>query len=178
MWNQVSVDNGGNTVQAGNEITLTPVGLIRTSAADDEVRQALEGLEATVEIFPEFREALDGLEGYSHIFVLSYLHRLRPDQVGPLKVKPRGLLKRGFKLEELPLVGVFSIDSPTRPNPIGLSLVRLLRIEGTRLFVSGLDLFDGTPVIDIKPYRSDRSTQDFKMPEWYTKLFAKVGKDF
>ncbi len=161
-----------------DEITLKPVGVIRTSAADEAVRQALEGLEATVEIFSEFHEALDGLEGYSHIFVLSYLHKLRPDQTGPLKVKPRGLLKRGFKLEELPLVGVFSIDSPTRPNPIGLSLVRLLRMEGTQLYVAGADLFDGTPVLDIKPYRSDRSAQNFTMPEWYTRLFEKIGKDF
>jgi tRNA-Thr(GGU) m(6)t(6)A37 methyltransferase TsaA len=163
---------------AKNEIVLKPIGFIKTSSTDDEVRQALEGVEATVEILPEFAEALEGLEGYSHILVLSYLNKLRPEQIGPLKVKPRGLLKRGFKLDELPTVGVFSIDSPTRPNPIGLSLVKLLRIEGTRLFVAGLDMFSGTPVIDIKPYRSDRSAQDFKLPEWYTKLLAKVGKDF
>lgn len=161
-----------------NEIVLKPIGFIKTSSTDEEVRQSLEGLEATVEILPEFAEALEGLEGYSHIFVLSYLNKLRPEQIGPLKVKPRGLLKRGFKLEELPTVGVFSIDSPTRPNPIGLSLVRLLRIDDIRLFVAGLDLFNGTPVIDIKPYRSDRSAEDFKLPEWYTKLYAKVGKDF
>ncbi len=163
---------------ATNEIVLKPIGFIKTNSTDDEVRQSLEGVEATVEILPEFAEALEGLQGYSHILVLSYLNKLRPEQIGPLKVKPRGLLKRGFKLEELPTVGVFSIDSPTRPNPIALSLVRLLRMEGTRLFVAGLDMFNGTPVVDIKPYRSDRSAEDFKLPEWYTKLYAKVGTDF
>lgn len=174
----MGLDVRGKATPTENEIALKPVGVIRTSATDEEVRRALDGLEATVEIFPEFGEALDGLEGYSHIFVLSYLHKLRPDQIGPLKVKPRGLLKRGFKLEELPLVGVFSIDSPTRPNPIGLSLVRLLRVEGTRLSVAGSDLFNGTPILDIKPYRSDRSAEDFRLPQWYSNLLAKVGTDF
>jgi tRNA-Thr(GGU) m(6)t(6)A37 methyltransferase TsaA len=159
------------------EILLRPVGVVRTSATDEDVRHALDGVDATVEIFSQFGEALDGLDGFSHIFVFSYLHKLRAEQIGPLKVKPRGLLKRGFKLEELPLVGVFSVDSPTRPNQIGLSLVKLVRIEGTRLIVSGLDLFDGTPVLDIKPYRTDRNVADFAVPEWYAKLAEKMGKD-
>ena len=60
----------------------------------------------------------------------------------------------------LPLVGVFSLDSPTRPNPIGLSLVRLLRIEqGRNLVVTGLDYFDGTPIVDIKPYEKKLTLQ-------------------
>ena len=110
-------------MELGNQILLRPVGVVRTDATDDEIRERAGELEATVEVFPEFQNALDGLDGFSHIFVLSYLHELRPDQIGPLKVRPRRLLKAGFKFEELPLVGVFAIDSPTRPNPIGLSLV-------------------------------------------------------
>ena len=58
-------------------------------------------------------------------------------------------------MEELPYVRVFAIDSPTRPNPTGLSLVTLLKIEVNKLSVRGLDSFDGTPVLDIKPYRED-----------------------
>lgn len=119
-----------------------------------------------------------GLEGFSHIFVLSYLHKLRPEQIGPLRIKPRRLLRKGFKIEELPLVGVFAIDSPTRPNPIGLSLVRLLRKEGKRLFVLGLDLFDGTPILDIKPYRDDYATDGFELAGWYRELREKVREDF
>jgi len=164
-------------MQAGNRIVLRPVGVVRTQATDDEVRKMYEELEATVEVFQEFQEALDGLEGFSHIFVLSYLHKLRPDQIGPLKVRPRRLLKAGFKLEELPSVGVFAIDSPTRPNPIGLSLVRLLRIEKTRLLVRGLDLFDGTPVLDAKPYRSNYRVEDYELPEWYRRILERVGAD-
>jgi tRNA (adenine37-N6)-methyltransferase len=97
--------------------------------------------------------------------------------VGPLKVRPRRLLRRGFTLEELPLVGVFAIDSPTRPNPIGLSLVTLLKIEGNRLRVRGLDLFDGTPILDIKPYRADYRAEQYELPEWYRSIRERAGGD-
>jgi tRNA-Thr(GGU) m(6)t(6)A37 methyltransferase TsaA len=159
------------------QIIFRPVGVVRTNASDDEVRERHHDAVSTIEVFPGFQEALDGLEGFSHIFVLSYLDRLRPDQVGPLKVRPRRLLRRGFMLEELPLVGVFAIDSPTRPNPIGLSLVALLRIEGNRLLVRGLDCFDGTPVLDIKPYRDDYRADQYKLAEWYRKIRERAGGD-
>jgi tRNA-Thr(GGU) m(6)t(6)A37 methyltransferase TsaA len=158
-----------------SQFILRPVGIVRTSASDDEVRERREGSESMVEVFPEFQEALEGLDGFSHIFVLSYLHKLRPEQIGPLKVRPRRLLRAGFKLEELPLVGVFSIDSPTRPNPIGLSLVKLVRREGGKLVVLGLDCFDGTPVLDIKPYREDYRADHYEIAEWYRQLIQKAG---
>jgi len=128
-------------------------------------------------IFPEFKEASDGLEGFSHIFVLSFLDRLKAEQIGSLKVRPRRPLRKGYKLEELPLVGVFALDSPTRPNQIGLSLVRLLRREGRKLVVLGLDCFDGTPVLDIKPYRDDYRAEQYELAEWYRKLREKAGGD-
>ena len=155
------------------------IGRVRVEASDDEIRgrTGQRDCESRIEIFPEFQDGLDGLAGFSHIFVLSFLHKLRPDQVGALKVRPRRLLSRGFKLDELPLVGVFAIDSPTRPNPIGLSLVRLLRIDGRELFVTGLDMFDGTPVLDIKPYRDDYRVNNFEAAEWYRQLRNRVGED-
>ncbi len=149
---------------------------MRTAASNDEIRERREESESTVEVYPDFEEALEGLDGFSHIFVLSYLDRLRPEQVGPLKVRPRRLLRMGFKLEELPLVGVFAIDSPTRPNPIGMSLVKLIRREGRKLFVSGLDLFDGTPVLDIKPYREDYRADPYNVAEWHRKLVERAGR--
>ena len=151
------------------EIKFKPIGIIRTKANDIEVREAGDRV-GELEIYPEFAEGLDGIDGYSHLFVLVYFDRLRPEQIGPLKVKPRGLLRRGFTLEELPLLGVFALDSPTRPNPIGLTLVRLLRREGNRLFVDGLDFFDGTPILDIKGYRPNYRADDFTLPEWFRKL--------
>lgn len=163
--------------KASKEVTFRPVGVVRTQVSDDEIRQGNRELEAIIEILPEFREALDGLEGFSHIFVLGFLDRLKREQIGELKVKPRRLLRKGFKPEELPPVGVFAIDSPTRPNPIGLSLVRLLRREDKNLFVLGLDFFDGTPVLDIKPYRGDYRAEHYELAEWYRTLRAKAGED-
>jgi tRNA-Thr(GGU) m(6)t(6)A37 methyltransferase TsaA len=158
-------------------ITLRPVGIVRRKASDDEVKLRVADAESRVEVFNEFADALDGLEGFSHVFVLSYLNKLRPDQIGPLKVKPRRLLSKGFSLDELPLVGVFAIDSPTRPNPIGLSLVKLVRVEGRKLVLQGLDLFDGTPILDIKPYRGNYRTDNYEVASWYRDLRTKTGED-
>jgi tRNA (adenine37-N6)-methyltransferase len=154
-----------------------PVGMVHRKESDDEVRKGLsDPSESEVEIYPQYKEAVDGLEGFSHIFVLGYFHKLRPEQIGPLKVRPKRLVKFGLKLEELPFVGDFTLDSPTRPNPIGLSLVELLRIEeGRRLIVSELEFFDGTPVLDIKPYQSGYRVDQYKLPGWNTELAHKAG---
>ena len=102
-----------------SEIIFKPIGQVITQASEDEIRGEGKDINATLEIFPEFAAALEGLDGYSHLFVLCYFHKLRADQIGPLQVRPTRLLKRGFKPEELPVLGVFALDSPTRPNPIG-----------------------------------------------------------
>ena len=156
------------------EIKFKPIGIIKMKASDTDVRET-GGREGELEIYPEFTDGLEGIDGYSHLFVIVYFDRLRPEQIGPLKVKPRGLLRRGFKLEELPLLGVFALDSPTRPNPIGLTLVRLLRREGNRLFVQGLDFFDRTPILDIKGYRPNYRADDFTLPDWFRKLADDKG---
>ena len=158
-------------------IVLRPIGLVRTSSSKDDVRLRSKESESTIEVYPEFREALEGLQGFSHIFVLSYFNQLRPEQIGPLKVRPRRLLLRGFKIEELPLVGVFAIDSPSRPNPIGLSLVKLVAMEDGKLKVRGLDCFDGTPVLDIKPYRADYRAENYELADWYRALRLRAGED-
>ncbi|MGC8635258.1 MAG: tRNA (N6-threonylcarbamoyladenosine(37)-N6)-methyltransferase TrmO [Candidatus Limnocylindrales bacterium] len=156
-------------------IDMTPIGAVRTRAADSDVRAETPDIEGELEIFPEFAAALEGIDGYSHLFVLCYFHQLRLEQIGPLQVRPRRLVRRGFKAEELPLLGVLALDSPTRPNPIGLSLVRLLGREGRRLSVAGLDCFDGTPVLDIKGYQPDYRPAEFSLPAWYTRLMDKAG---
>jgi tRNA-Thr(GGU) m(6)t(6)A37 methyltransferase TsaA len=148
------------------EITFKSIGVVHTKGTDADVREKGD-LEGELEIYPEFEDGLQGIDGYSHLFVLAYLDRLRPEQIGPLQVKPRGLLRRGFKLEELPLIGVFALDSPTRPNPIGLTLVRFVKREGNRLFVQGLDFFEGTPILDIKGYRPQYHADKYVMPDWF-----------
>ncbi len=158
------------------EAVFRPIGVVHTSAMPDEIRSRVPGIESEIEVFPEFEPGLEGLAGFSHIFVMGYFHELRPEQIGPLQVKPKAYVYKGLKVEDLPTVGVFALDSPTRPNPIGLSLVRLLRIEKNRLFVSELDYFDGTPVIDIKPYKSSYRVESYSLPEWLTRLHEKVGR--
>ena len=162
-------------VESAGKIVLKPIGVVHTNASDNQVKEEHREVEAVVEVFAEFAEALDGLEGYSHLFILSYLHKLRPEQIGPLKVKPKRATKRGFKLEELPTLGVFALDSPTRPNPLGLTLVRLIKRSGRKLFVVGIDLFDGTPIVDVKGYNPDYVAQNYSMPDWYLKIMGKNG---
>jgi len=146
-------------------LELNPIGIVHSDASDDQIRTDYKNFEATVEILPEYSDGLEGLEGYSHIFVIGYFNRLRTDQLGVLKVRPRRHLQEGMKIEDLPLVGVFAVGSPSRPNPIGLSLVELLKIEGRFLTVKGLDYFDGTPVLDLKPYTDNYRVNNFRAPD-------------
>lgn len=105
-------------------------------------RCAAEKLEevAVVEVFHDFSEGLQDLDGFSHVMLLVYLHEARET-----------------KLTVLPPIddqvrGVFATRSPMRPNHIGVSIVELVKVEGSNLVVRGIDLLDGTPLLDIKPY--------------------------
>ncbi len=138
---QVAADDPGGAASA---VTLRPIGVVHSpftahSGTPIQPRFAREA-EGTVELFPEYAAALDGLEGFERIWLLAWLHRGRPWQA---RVVPyRDTVERGL----------FATRAPSRPNPIGLSAVRLLGVDGTTLHVAGLDLLDGTPVLDIKPY--------------------------
>jgi tRNA-Thr(GGU) m(6)t(6)A37 methyltransferase TsaA len=94
----------------------------------------------TIEVDPRYAEALAGVEGCSHLVVLYFMDRARRDLVVQV---PRHLGQAR---------GTFALRSPVRPNPIALSVVKLLQREGTRLKVIGLDCLDGTPLLDLKPY--------------------------
>ncbi len=99
--------------------------------------------EAVIEIFPEFEEGLEGIERYQEIEVIFVFHRSK----GPkLKVKPPHDDKER---------GIFATRGPVRPNPIGLTVMKLLRREGRFLRVKNVDMLDGTPVLDIKPYKGE-----------------------
>jgi tRNA (adenine37-N6)-methyltransferase len=157
------------------EIKFRPIGVIHTKGSEAEVK-AQGNRDGVLEIFPEFEPGLDGIDGYSHLLIIAYFDRLRPEQIGPLKVKPRALLRRGFTIEELPLLGVFALDSPTRPNPIGLTLVQFIKRDGNRLQVKGLDFFDGTPILDIKGYRPQYRVDNYTLPEWFGNLAYTMGQ--
>ncbi len=156
------------------EYCFKPIGIIRTEASVEEVKSSYEGVKGYVEVFKDYTDGLRGLAGFSHLILLTYLHETTEDQRHVLVVRPRRLVKLGFSLEELPKVGVFATDSPHRPNPIGLHIVKLESMDGNKLFVSGLDAFNGTPVLDIKPYTASRRIENPEYPEWYLGLKNKV----
>ncbi|MEM4668215.1 MAG: tRNA (N6-threonylcarbamoyladenosine(37)-N6)-methyltransferase TrmO [Nitrososphaerota archaeon] len=156
------------------EIIIKPIGVVRTDVGDEFVKDSLEGVVGRIEIFKEYEGGLEGIEEFSHIIVLAYLHKVTEEQKKVLKVKHKRLLKLGFSLDELPEVGVFCSDSPHRPVPIALTIVKLVRREENILHVEGLDLYDGTPILDIKPYTPERIIKDITLPEWYIKLKKKV----
>ncbi|NQT08761.1 tRNA (N6-threonylcarbamoyladenosine(37)-N6)-methyltransferase TrmO [Candidatus Bathyarchaeota archaeon] len=107
------------------------------------------GETSTLRIYPEFRPALLGIERYSHLIVLYWFHlRDNPEHRKTLQVTPP-------RHEGAPLTGVFACRSPSRPNPIGVTVVKIERIEGCKLMVSGLDALDGSPIVDLKPYNPD-----------------------
>jgi tRNA-Thr(GGU) m(6)t(6)A37 methyltransferase TsaA len=126
------------------KIELTPIGIIHSPFTDLAQMPIQPGYTAsapgTVEVFPEYAEGLRDLDGFSHIILLYHLH----------KAGKARLLVTPFLDSQRH--GVFATRAPVRPNPIGLSVVQLNRREGNLLYVDGLDILDGTPLLDIKPY--------------------------
>ena len=119
------------------------------------------GETSQIRIFKQYCEGLTGLDSFSHAIVLYWLHlRDNPEERKTLRVFPK-------RHPEAPEVGVFASRSPSRPNPIGLCVVRLCRIDECSLFVKDLDALDGSPVVDIKPYipRAD-SVANAQAPRW------------
>ncbi|UCD53769.1 MAG: tRNA (N6-threonylcarbamoyladenosine(37)-N6)-methyltransferase TrmO [Dehalococcoidia bacterium] len=140
---------------------LKAIGIVRSKVTQPP--QPDEGkVISEIVVDSSLTEALDGLEGFSHIAVLYWMHQAPAGKV-LTKVHPMGK-------KEFPLVGLFVTRSPHRPNPIGVTIVRLLQRRGNILKVEGLDAFDGTPVIDIKPYIPGYdSVADATVPQWLTR---------
>jgi len=144
-----------------SKINLEPVGFVKTKAVGKEVRD--KNIISQIVFREELTEALEGIQEFSHLFVLFWLHKTSDEDKVIMKVRPRGR-------SDMPLLGIFATRTPHRPNPIGLTRVKLLGVEGNVVTVQGLDAFDGTPVLDIKPFDSWDTTEDFKVPEWWMKL--------
>ena len=109
------------------------------------VVEKVEGDTSTILIYPEFAPGLDGLDAYKRLYILYWLHGGdNPARRATLRVVPR---RHGATEER----GVFSTHSPHRPNPVGLTIVELVKMEGNRLTVKGLDAFEDSPIVDIKP---------------------------
>jgi tRNA (adenine37-N6)-methyltransferase len=135
-------------------ITLDPIGTIRSPYT--EATQIPKGpgaahhADGVLELRPEFEPGLDDIEGFSHLFVIWLFDRVD-----------------GYDLVAMPPTddrphGVFATRSPRRPNPIGLTVVELLGRDGPRLRVRGIDMLDGTPILDIKPYLSSVPVENIR----------------
>jgi len=136
-------------------LTFHPIGYVRSPYA--ETQQVPKGpgtqhqAEGFLEVAPEFEEGLLDIEGFSHLFVIWVFDR-----------------SEGYELTGIPPTdnrphGVFATRSPYRPNPIGLTVVELFGREGRNLRVRGLDMLDGTPILDIKPYMSGIPTEKLRL---------------
>ena len=147
--------------------TSRPIGFVKSPFR--ETKQIPKGLgakheaEGTLEILPEFEPGLLDIEGFSHLFVLWEFDRSTDfDLVAspPSDNRPHG---------------VFATRSPRRPNPIGLTVVELLRREGRTLHVHGVDMLDGTPILDIKPYLSSVPPEQLRRG-WLAEAEARRGQ--
>ena len=144
-----------------NKIYLEPVGFVKTEAVGKEVRN--KNVISQIIFREELTEALEGVEEFSHLFVLFWLHKIEGKERDTMKVRPRGR-------RDMSLIGIFATRTPHRPNPIGLTRVKLLNVERNVVTVQGLDAFNGTPVLDIKPFDNWDTTEDFKVADWWMKL--------
>ena len=140
-----------------NEVTFKPIGIIHSPFQEPRGTPiqptGAQDIVGTVEIAPEYVGGLKDIEGFSHIILIYYFH-----------------LSRGYLLEIEPYMdekshGIFATRAPTRPNPIGISIVRLVKVESSVLHIRDVDIVDGTPLLDIKPY----------VPEFDTRKVEKIG---
>ena len=150
------------------EITYRPIGIIHSPFKEPRgvpIQSAAAGeVEGTIEILAEYAEGLEDVAGFSHIILIYHCHLTGQ---WALKVKPF--------LDDQPR-GIFATRSPSRPNPIGMSTVRLHRIEGNVLYVSGLDIIDGTPLLDIKPYVPEFDARTATRTGWLEKNVHKLPR--
>jgi len=152
---------------AMDKIVFKPIGTIYSPYTKPEgtpIQPSAAGdIQGKVEIYPEYSKGLKDIDGFSHIILIYYFH-----------------LCSGQKLEVIPFMdttlrGVFATRAPCRPNPIGISTVRLEKIEGNILFVRGIDAVNGTPLLDIKPYVPEfNSPGSFKIG-WLKERIHKLG---
>lgn len=127
--------------------------------------------ETILDIDPRWEAGLEGLDGFSHLVVLFFLDR------APRR-RTAGKPRRPEDHPETPEVGFFATRTPKRPNPIGIACPRLIRREGSRLIVAGIDAWDGTPILDVKGYYPrDELRPDATVPDWLLRLWAGHDED-
>ncbi|MGD9302243.1 MAG: tRNA (N6-threonylcarbamoyladenosine(37)-N6)-methyltransferase TrmO [Desulfobacterales bacterium] len=147
-------------------IQYRPIGIIhsphKTPRGSPIQPSAAKGIEGQIEIFPEYTRGLEDLVGFSHIYIIYHFHLSKKFC---LKVKP--FLDDNQR-------GLFATRAPSRPNPIGISVVRLVEILGSNLRIQNVDVVDGTPLLDIKPYVPAFDAQQAERIGWLEKTGRKI----
>jgi tRNA-Thr(GGU) m(6)t(6)A37 methyltransferase TsaA len=141
-------------------LQITPIGFVSRISADENVRD--RSLLAKLVLNQDLTPALEGIEEWSHIYVIFWLDRVSPASQPVLQHPGSG-------------VGIFATRAPIHPNPIGLTLVELVKRAANVLWVRGLDAYEGTPVLDIKPYPdwdqgAFQNVTDFRFPGWLARI--------
>lgn len=150
------------------EIIYKPIGIIYTPFKKPKGTpiqpDAARGIEGTIKVFPGYQKGLKDLDQFSHIILIYHFH-----------------LSKRYSLEVVPFMddsphGLFSTRAPSRPNPIGLSVVSLTKIEGNKLYVKNIDIINGTPLLDIKPFVPEFDSPRAKKMGWLKKNVKKLRK--
>jgi tRNA-Thr(GGU) m(6)t(6)A37 methyltransferase TsaA len=148
------------------KINFQSIGTIRTPFKEKQGMpiqpKGAAGVQGVIELKEELSPGLQDLEDFSHVFLIYHLHQ-----------------SEGYELEVTPFLdnqkhGVFATRAPRRPNPIGLSVVELLKIEGNVLYIRNVDMLDGTPLLDIKPYVADFDAPRMSRKGWLEKNAGKA----
>ena len=149
------------------KVEVKPIGVVKTKAVGKEVRDRSNISEIILR--NDLVETLRGIEDFSHLLVIFWMHEISSKERKIMKVHPRGR-------QDMPLLGVYATRTPYRPNPIGLTLVELVKVERNVVSVRGLDAFDGTPILDIKPFDQWDASQKIRVPSWWKKMDRERSK--
>ncbi len=142
------------------QISIKPIGFVKNNVKKPRFGNFADEISEVI-VDKKFSEALDGIDGYSHVIIVYWMDKA----VGySIKHQPQGN-------PDVPIVGIFACRCPQRPNPIAITTVKLLERKGNKITVKGLDVLNGTPVVDIKPYwpQYDK-VENEKIPAWVNKL--------
>lgn len=137
---------------------IAPVAVVRNGIRDTSGRVWAQ-VKSELVFRDEFAPALDGLDGFSHVFVIGWMGRVEDAGRALLRIHPSGD-------DRTPELGVFATRTAHRPNPISISIAPLESVKGNIAKVIGLDLVDGTPILDVKPYVSFYDSFDATIPKW------------
>lgn len=140
-------------------ITLKPIGFVKNKVKEPRFGNFAEEVSEII-VDEKFTDALNGIEDYSHVIIVYWMDKIK-DYV--TTHQPQGN-------PDVPIVGIFACRCPRRPNPIANTTVKLIGRKENKIIVKGLDILDGTPVIDIKPYWPQYDKVDGKIPDWVNKL--------